>query len=118
MSNGTIIILNGTSSSGRTNIVSALKDMLEEPYLDTGIDKFIWMLPKRYLDRPLWDEILGLANQIGSLGPKLISGMHHSIAVLSQAGNNVIADHVLVEPNWLWESTSLFSDPVFPGLLQ
>ena len=60
---GTIILLNGTSSSGKTSIVKALQDSMEEPYLDMGIDRFIWMLPKRFLNRPLWDEVLGLADR-------------------------------------------------------
>ena len=36
--------------------------------------------------------------------------MHQAIAALSKAGNNVIADHVLVEPAWLQECIELFSD--------
>jgi chloramphenicol 3-O phosphotransferase len=110
MTHGKIIILNGTSSSGKTSIVRALQDILEEPYLDAGIDSFIWMLPRRYLDRPLWDEVLGLATEAGAVGHRLISGMHQTIAVLSRAGNNVVAVHVLVEPQWLEECTRLFSE--------
>jgi len=53
MTLGKIIFLNGASSSGKTSILMALQEMLEEPYLNAGIDKFIWMLPKRYLDPPL-----------------------------------------------------------------
>jgi len=114
MNPGKIIILNGTSSSGKTSIVAALQDMLAEPFLDAGIDKFIWMLPRRYLDRPLWDEVLGLATQAGPLGQRLMSGMHHTIAALSIAGNNVVADHVLVESQWLMECSRLFSElPAF-----
>ena len=107
---GTIILVNGTSSSGKTSIVRALQDMLEEPFLDAGIDKFIWMLPRRYLDRPLWDEVLGLATRAGPVGHRLMSGMHHTIAALSRAGNNVVAHHVLVEPAWLRECVRLFSE--------
>ncbi|MDQ4077018.1 MAG: chloramphenicol phosphotransferase [Chloroflexota bacterium] len=107
---GTIIILNGTSSAGKTSIVRVLQGILDEPYLDAGIDRFLWMLPKRYLEPPLWNEILGLAVQAGPLGHQLMSGMHHAIAALSRAGNNVIADHVLVEPQWLQECATLFSD--------
>jgi chloramphenicol 3-O phosphotransferase len=95
---GTIIILNGTSSSGKTSILKALQTMLEPPFLDAGLDKFIFMLPGRYLNRPLWDEVLGLADRAGPLGHPLISGMHQAIATLSRAGNHVVADHVLVEP--------------------
>jgi len=110
MTHGQIIILNGTSSSGKTSIVKALQATLDQPFLDAGIDRLIWMLPKRYLDRPLWDEILGLADKAGSLGHQLMSGMHHAIAALSQRGNNVVADHVLVEPQWLQECIHLFCD--------
>jgi len=110
MKPGKIIILNGTSSSGKTSIVAALQDMLAEPFLDAGIDKFIWMLPRRYLSRPLWDEVLGLATEAGPVGQRLMSGMHHTIAALSRAGNNVVADHVLVERQWLLECSRLFSE--------
>jgi len=105
---GTIIILNGASSSGKTSILRALQNMLEEPYLDAGIDKFIWMLPKRYLERPLWDDVLGMAIEAGKTGRRLFSGMHHAIAGLALAGNNVLADHVLVEPAWVNECAVLF----------
>jgi len=109
MALGKIIILNGTSSSGKTSIVSALQDILEEPFLDAGIDKFIWMLPRRYLYLPLWDEVLGLATEAGPVGHRLMSGMHHTIAALSRTGNNVVADHVLVERAWVEECARLFS---------
>jgi chloramphenicol 3-O phosphotransferase len=109
MTPGTIILLNGASSSGKTSIVKALQHILEEPYVDAGLDKFLWMLPARYLERPLWDEVLGLADRAGPLGHRLVSGMHQAIAALSLAGNNVIADHVLVEPDWLRQCIRLFS---------
>jgi len=106
---GTILILNGASSSGKTSLLRALQGLLEEPFLDAGIDKFIWMLPKRYLDRPLWDEVLGLNVRAGPAGHRLFSGMHHAIAALSRAGNHVLADHVLVEPRWVGECAALFA---------
>ncbi len=84
---GTIVILNGTSSSGKSSIVRALQGIFEEPYLEAGLDKFLWMLPKRYLNRPLWDEVLGLADRAGPVGHRLVSGMHQAIAALSRAGN-------------------------------
>jgi len=109
MKNGTIIFINGTSSSGKTSIVRALQDLLEEPYLEAGIDKFIWSLPKRYLDRPLWDEVLGLADRAGSAGHDLVRGMHCAIRALSKAGCNVIADHVLVESSWADDCARAFA---------
>jgi chloramphenicol 3-O phosphotransferase len=106
----TIIFLNGTSSSGKTSLLKVLQTKLQEPYLDMGIDRFIWMLPKRYLDRPLWDGVLGKALQSGPLGLILFSGMHHAIAAAASRGNNVIADHVFVEKAWVDECASLFAD--------
>jgi chloramphenicol 3-O phosphotransferase len=115
MKPGTIILLNGTSSSGKTAIVRALQEILEAPFIDAGLDRFLWMLPRRYLDRPLWDEVLGLATEAGPVGQRLVSGLHHSIAALSRAGNNVVADHVLVERQWLDECARLFGE--LPALL-
>jgi chloramphenicol 3-O phosphotransferase len=106
---GKIIVLNGASSSGKTSILHALQDLLDEPYLEAGVDKFIFMLPPRYLERPLWDSVLGLATTAGVAGHRLFSGMHHAVAELARSGNNVLVDHVLVEPAWVQECAGLFS---------
>ena len=95
---GKIIILNGASSSGKTSILRALQEILEEPYLDAGLDKFIWMLPRRYLNPPLWQEVFEYtfapdgSGRIVSIcsaprGRALISGMHRAILALALAGN-------------------------------
>ncbi|MEE4194761.1 MAG: chloramphenicol phosphotransferase [Anaerolineae bacterium] len=107
---GKIIILNGTSSAGKTSILKELQRILPEPYMDAGIDKFIWMLPSRYLDRPLWDDVLGRAVEAGEMGHRLVTGMHHALAALSKSGLNVLADHVLVEPAWVKECAELLRD--------
>lgn len=109
MQNGTIIMINGTSSSGKTSILKALQAAFTEPYLDAGIDRFVWMLPSRWLNRPLWEDVIGLAVKAGPTGHKLFSGMHHTLVALSQRGNHVIADHVLVEPTWVRECAELLS---------
>jgi chloramphenicol 3-O phosphotransferase len=106
----TIIFLNGTSSSGKTSILRSLQTQLPDPFLDMGIDRFIFMLPKRYLDRPLWDDVLGKAVQAGTTGMTLFSGMHHAIAAAAHQGNNIVADHVLVEKAWVDECAELFAD--------
>ncbi len=110
MAPGRLILLNGTSSSGKTTILELLQDHLEEPYLNAGLDKFIWMMPSRYLDRPLWDDVLGLADRAGAMGHRLVSGMHRSLAELSRSGLNVLADHVLVEPEWVRECAGFLAD--------
>jgi chloramphenicol 3-O phosphotransferase len=115
---GQIILLNGASSAGKTSLIKVLQDQLAEPYLDAGLDRFLWMLPRRYLDRPGWDEVLGLVDHAGPVGVPFISGLHHAIAALSLAGNNVVADHVLVELAWVRECARLFAPlpSLFVGL--
>ena len=107
---GKIILLNGTSSSGKTSVLRAVQASFSEPYLDLGIDKFIWAMPERYLDRLLWDDVLGLATQAGGTGHRLFGAMHHAIAAAARQGMNVVADHVLVEPRWVVECAALFHD--------
>lgn len=106
----TIIFINGTSSSGKTSLLKLLQKKLPEPFLDMGLDKFIWMLPGRYLDRPLWDEVLGKAIHSGPVGWQLFSGMHHAIAAAASRGNNILADHVFVEKAWVDECAALFAN--------
>lgn len=101
MKTGTIIILNGTSSSGKSSIVKELQGLFKEPFLDAGLDRFLWMLPGRYLSQPLWDDVLGLATTAGPTGHRLVRGMHLAIAAMASAGNNVVADHVLIDPVWV-----------------
>ena len=45
---GTIILLNGVSSVGKTSLQKALQESMEDPYLTFGIDKLlIGTLPER-----------------------------------------------------------------------
>ena len=101
MKRGNIIVLNGTSSSGKSSVLKALQQVLDEPYLDAGIDKFIFMLPKRYLDVPLWHEVfeytylvpddpLSLVIRAGPLGHQLMAGMHRSIATLAEVDTSIL----------------------------
>ncbi len=107
---GTIIVLNGTTSSGKTTLLRQLQNTLELPYLESGIDKYLFMLPERYLNRPLWEQILGHSTRSGEVGHRLFTGMHQAIAALSLRGNNVLADHVLIEPSWSADCAATFRD--------
>jgi chloramphenicol 3-O phosphotransferase len=109
MTAGTIILLNGASSSGKTSILRALQELLPTPFLDMGIDRFIFMMPRRYLERPLWDDVLGRATHAGHAGRRLFSAMHHAIAAAAGVGQDVVADHVLVEQTWVAECAGLLA---------
>jgi len=108
----TVILLNGTSSAGKTSIAKALQRMMDAPYLHVPVDSFGAMAPGRdKLGEPgscLWQSVFN----------RLLSGFHHSAAALAAAGSNLIVDHVLVqgvEPeNWLSECLDLLAPfPVY-----
>lgn len=128
MTPGKIILLNGASSSGKSSIVKALQTSLSEAYLEAGIDKFLFMLPNDYLMKPqLWHQVIGyekrengdLLPKVGDHGHQLMRGMHRAIASLAQVGNNVVADHVLLDRLWLDDCLDVFSgfEVLFVGVL-
>ena len=45
MGQGNVVLLNGTSSAGKSSIATALQEIMETPYLHTGIDHFLPRLP-------------------------------------------------------------------------
>ena len=111
MSQGNIILLNGTSSSGKTTIAQALQEVMERPYLHTGIDQLlIERLPKRlivYSDgidpatAEGWltifrDEALSQV-RIGPLGYQWIAGMYRAMAAFVEEGLDVIVDDVIYD---------------------
>lgn len=115
MDHGNIVLLNGTSSAGKTTIALALQDVLEPPYLHTGIDQFlIERLPRRLIvysdgvhpvDAEGWlaifrDDML-MEVRIGPLGIKWIEGMYRAVATLAELGQNVILDDVIYDPRVL-----------------
>ncbi|TLS52197.1 chloramphenicol phosphotransferase [Paenibacillus antri] len=104
MSHGTVIFLNGTSSSGKTSISLELQKILDEPYLHISVDKFLYMLPVDYLNggKP--------ADATKEAMLKVIKGMHHALPALVAAGNNIIVDHVLEKRQWLEECVMLLAD--------
>lgn len=119
MKSGTILILNGTSSSGKSSILKAFQAVCPEPYVDMGIDKFFWMLHERYRNTSQWTEVMKYAySEDGTIseihptayGNHFISGMHHAIYEMAQQGVNVIADHVFHERAWLNECVRLFHE--------
>jgi len=128
MSLGKIILLNGASSAGKSSIVRALQTILNEAYLEAGIDKFLFMLPTDYLMKAhLWHEVIGyergtndeLLPKVGNHGHQLMRGMHRAITGLAQTGNNVVADHVLLDKLWLADCLQVFEgfEVLFVGVM-
>jgi chloramphenicol 3-O phosphotransferase len=105
MEPGRIILLNGSSSSGKSSVARELQEVLPEPFLHVGIDHFIAMLPGRYFgDSPSANDGFLLlkgetetAIRTGPVGQRLVRGMARACAALAGAGNHLIIDHVLLE---------------------
>src|SRR3954449_7809092 len=100
---GRVIVLNGTSSSGKSTLVKALQAQLGGPWLGVGIDTVVFALPKTYLDQPLWSEVFRYVRaepgasapfriETGELGGRLVHGMHAMVAALVAAGHDVLVD--------------------------
>ena len=107
---GKIIFLNGTSSSGKTSLARALQKELDEPFLYYSSDTFATFLPER-----CFQDIQLLLVEI----PNLLSGFHASLPVFAKKGNNLIIDHVFQEKEWLVECIEVLKDQevLFVGVL-
>lgn len=90
-----VIILHGTSSSGKTSVGQALCNILTEPYFYFGYDKFLEQsMPLRINMEKETDM---------ALLDKAVSTFNKSLKVLSREIDFFILDHVLVNEQWLSE---------------
>ena len=126
---GRIILINGTSSSGKTTLVRALQAATPDLWLEMGIDRFAYALPGRVNGQPTWPLLFPYVRPDGrsdgpftiettALGNRFISGMHAAAAALADSGLNVIVDHVILEPEWVAEMRRLWArfDVLFVGV--
>ena len=112
MTQGTIIVLNGASSSGKSSIAKELQDILDRYYLHTGVDHFAEALPKRLTvishgDGPATDGVLFVMSEESKrvvelrLGPECFrrwAGQYLAYAAWASVGNNAIVDELLIDP--------------------
>ncbi len=80
---GKVIVLNGTSSSGKTTLAKAFQSISSQQYLHCSLDAFWNMTPPTIA-----------ANSTNF--PKLKLAMAKSIKALAETGHNVIVDTVLL----------------------
>jgi chloramphenicol 3-O phosphotransferase len=108
---GQIIFLNGTSSSGKSSIAGQLLRMLDPPHFHMSVDAINSMRAKqktRELDDAELEAVLARTR----------AGFHRAVAGMAEAGNDVIADHVLSEPWRLRDCLEVMADyrVVFVGV--
>ena len=130
---GQIILLNGTSSAGKSTIAKQLQAVLPQPYLHTGIDHFLaaapWSRLFVYSDSttqtdaegwflPFRDGVLIDTPRLGLVAYQWMDGMYASFATLASAGINLIVDDVIYDPQVLQLAVKHLTDlPVlFVGL--
>jgi chloramphenicol 3-O phosphotransferase len=77
MTTAEIIVLSGTSASGKTTLARELQRRAETPLQYMPLDSFIDMLP-------CWEDAVFEAMEVG---------YHHAVAATARAGNHVVTDH-------------------------
>lgn len=99
---GKVIILNGTSSSGKSSIAKLLHQKLLKPawvYLE--LDTFLNMLPLDHIEsREDFIEMI----------PGVLSGFHSSINSFADSGVNCIVDHVFQEEDTYFDISKKLED--------
>jgi chloramphenicol 3-O phosphotransferase len=97
-----IIILNGTSSSGKSSIINSLESKLNDLYFIFGVDKFLEPSMPKNLNMEIPEHLKVIDNAI--------SGFNFSLENYSTYINNIIVDHVLQNPKWIHEVAHALKD--------
>lgn len=89
MQPGRIIILNGTSSAGKSTLAKALRTAIGEPFCYYASDQLAdagFRADKRLAPR---DE-----------RARFFDGFHRSIGAFAEAGNDLLIEHIVEEAAW------------------
>lgn len=91
---GSIIIVNGTSSAGKTTLVRAFQQSAPVPFVRFSFDLFLdsQALPM--------DIIRAHKDMWAQMRPHVFAGMHQCIHALASTGNNVVCDHIIENATW------------------
>ena len=112
LTTGRVLVLNGSSSAGKSSLARALQAELErrgEPWVVFGWDDFVPRLPARWHGGPevvhdLADDgiryrLVGDDEAILVAGPvarRVLAAYHRAVAAMAGAGVDVIVDEVLI----------------------
>ena len=108
MSEGRVVILNGTSSAGKTTIGHAFRESQSDPWLLTGVDLFQSQMSPRWFVhlvdgqptgapgwRIAWDGDRLASVTLGPVAQQVMAAMYEAVAALARSGVHVIVDDVL-----------------------
>jgi chloramphenicol 3-O phosphotransferase len=113
---GRIIVLNGTSSAGKSTLAATLQRRFVErgePWIVIGVDDVFQKLPPEWIQMREWfgryaeDGIVfervdgDVVRRIGPIGTQALAAYRASVGGAARAGLNVIVDEVLLsEEDW------------------
>jgi chloramphenicol 3-O phosphotransferase len=121
---GRVVLLHGTSSSGKSTVARAVQQLSDEPWVNLGIDAFWNAIDERWMEHGphaaegfLWTEDATIVP--GPVGQKLAAGMRAALAAFARAGNDVLVDDVFIDPQWLeeWRSELAGIELLLVGVL-
>lgn len=115
MSHGNVVLLNGTSSSGKSTIAQAFQERAPSPYIHSGIDHFLErLLPDIFVASEGWgirfddDRRLAQLPVLGAKALQILHGMYEALAAFARAGNDVIVDDVIYDERVLASAVAAF----------
>ena len=90
-----IIILNGTSSSGKTTLAKALLNKLDDRYFFFSVDNFLIHSMPENINMEVKEDLILL--------DRAISGFNQSFSAIAENIPFIIIDHVLQKKSWFIE---------------
>ena len=114
---GRIVLLNGSSSAGKTSLAHAIQLAMPDPWHHIALDQYRDGMPGQYRGMNAPEGTSGHAGlnvapatvrgelvteiRFGPIGRRMLRGMHRAIAAFAAAGNNVIVDDILFDADIL-----------------
>ena len=127
-----VIILNGSSSSGKSTLAAAIQQCSDTPFQHISLDQFRDGLPMsmRGLNAPenspgaqglnvvpeLTDHGVRTHIRFGEHGKRVLEGMRRCVAIFAQMGLNVVVDDLFFEAEFLQQYRQLL-DPASTWLV-
>jgi chloramphenicol 3-O phosphotransferase len=92
---GSVILLNGASSSGKSTLARATQARLPVPFWHYSIDHLIRaeVLPQGRIDSGEFPW--------SGLRKSFFEGFHRSISAIVEAGNNLLVEHIIETREWM-----------------
>jgi chloramphenicol 3-O phosphotransferase len=86
-----VVVLNGTSSSGKTTVARAFQELAPRLFLNFSIDSILYALPPGVLERMKRGEPVGEVRFL-----ELVRGFYACVRELLALGHDLVIDHAIV----------------------